>query len=82
MSVGTPVVAFNVGGISDIVSHKVDGYLSKCCDVDDMVKGIEWSLCNLDILKENARKKIENEFDSVVVSGRLLSAYQEVLLDF
>jgi glycosyltransferase involved in cell wall biosynthesis len=40
---GTPVVAFNVGGIPDIIEHKTHGYLSKYLDSSDLAKGIEWA---------------------------------------
>ena len=34
-SCGTPVVAFNIGGLSDIVDHKQTGYLANPFDVDE-----------------------------------------------
>jgi len=39
---GTPVVAFAIGGIADIVKHKVSGYLSKPFDVNDFADGVQW----------------------------------------
>lgn len=41
-SCGKPIVAFKVGGIPDIVSHKKTGYLAKPYDLDDFMKGIEF----------------------------------------
>jgi len=41
---GTPVVAFDVGGIPDLVKHQVTGYLAKTKDARDLALGIEWSL--------------------------------------
>jgi glycosyltransferase involved in cell wall biosynthesis len=41
---GTPVVAFNTGGLADIVAHRQTGYLAKPFDVQDMAAGIEWVL--------------------------------------
>ena len=35
---GNPVVAFNVGGNSEIVTHKINGYLVKTYDVNDFKK--------------------------------------------
>jgi glycosyltransferase involved in cell wall biosynthesis len=41
---GTPVVAFNTGGLADIVAHRQTGYLAKPFDVQDLAAGIEWVL--------------------------------------
>lgn len=46
LSCGTPVVAFNVGGIPDMVLHKKNGYLSKYKDVNDLACGLEYVLSN------------------------------------
>ena len=43
---GTPVVSFNVGGVPDLVKHKVNGYLSKYRDVDDLATGIKFCIEN------------------------------------
>ena len=37
---GTPVVAFDVGGLSDIVEHEHTGYLATPFDTEDLAKGI------------------------------------------
>jgi len=41
---GTPVVAFDTGGLADIVEHQKTGYLAKPFDVLDLAAGIEWVL--------------------------------------
>lgn len=38
----TPVVAFRIGGIPDIISHKETGYLCTYGNVEEMVEGIEF----------------------------------------
>ncbi len=44
LSCGTPVVAFRVGGMSELVVHGRDGYLAEPFDVVDLARGIEWVL--------------------------------------
>jgi glycosyltransferase involved in cell wall biosynthesis len=44
LACATPVVAFNVGGNSDMIDHKMSGYLAKPFDTDDLASGIEWVL--------------------------------------
>jgi glycosyltransferase involved in cell wall biosynthesis len=41
---GTPVVAFAIGGLPDIVSHKETGYLAVPTDPQDLAAGIAWVL--------------------------------------
>jgi len=43
---GRPVVGFNIGGIPDIIKHKVTGYLANYKDADDLSLGIRWVLDN------------------------------------
>jgi glycosyltransferase involved in cell wall biosynthesis len=48
---GTPVVAFDIGGMPDMINHKENGYLANFKDSNDLAKGIVWSLDNLDKVK-------------------------------
>jgi glycosyltransferase involved in cell wall biosynthesis len=41
---GTPVVAFDIGGLPDIVEHQKTGYLAKAFDTEDLARGILWVL--------------------------------------
>jgi len=81
MSCGTPVVAFATTGLLDIVDHKINGYLAKPFESDDLACGIEWVLNNenYDELCQNAREKVLREFDSVVVAKKYIELYKEVL---
>jgi glycosyltransferase involved in cell wall biosynthesis len=81
MACGTPVVAFGATGLLDIVDHKINGYLAKPFDTDDLKNGIEWVLNtpNYDELCKNAREKVLREFDSKIVAKRHIELYEEVL---
>lgn len=39
---GTPVSAFDVGGIPDMVQHKKNGYLARYRDANDLAEGIKY----------------------------------------
>jgi len=41
---GTPVVGFNVGGIPDLIDHKINGYLANYKDADDLAEGIRFCI--------------------------------------
>jgi glycosyltransferase involved in cell wall biosynthesis len=48
-----PVVAFDIGGLSDIVEHMQTGYLAKPFDTADFARGIEWVLA-----RRNAERRM------------------------
>ncbi len=78
---GIPVVAFNVGGNSDMIEHLKNGYLAKPFDSDDLSEGIKWILNNqhYDHLGHAAREKALREFDSRVVAKKYISLYEEIV---
>lgn len=43
-SCGVPVVAFDCGGLPDVVQHQQTGYLARPYDPADLVQGIAWVL--------------------------------------
>jgi len=75
LACGTPVVAFNIGGNSDMIEHKINGYLAKPFDTNDLAYGIEWILNapNYDQLRGSAREKVVQEFDSCIVVKNILN---------
>lgn len=81
LACGTPVVAFAVGGNSDMIEHQKTGYLAKPFESEDLARGIEWVLNapNYDELSYNAREKVLREFDSVVVAEKYVELYKEIL---
>lgn len=81
LSCGTPVVVFDVGGNSDMIEHKINGYLAKPFDTTDLANGIEWVLNNpnYDELCKSAREKVVREFDSRVVAKKYIKLYEEIL---
>jgi len=79
---GTPVVAFDVGGIRDMIVHQRNGYLANPFDTGDLACGIKWVLednIRWKKLSENARKKVINEFDIVKVAKRYEDLYKDIL---
>ena len=82
LACGTPVVAFNIGGIPDIIEHKKNGYLAKAYDPEDLARGIEWILSDekrhRDLSRE-ARLRVERDFDITLIARKYLALYQDVL---
>ncbi|MBF0385384.1 MAG: glycosyltransferase [Candidatus Omnitrophica bacterium] len=82
LSCGTPVVAFDVGGVSDMVKHAENGYLAKPFELEEIVNGISWILEGEERyieLSNNARINCESNFSSELISSRYLDLYKEVV---
>jgi len=82
LACGTSVIAFDIGGISDMVVHKKTGYLARPFDTNDLAKGIEWVLEDNErwqILSRQSRIKVEREFGLEVISKRYANLYREIL---
>lgn len=78
---GTPVVAFNTGGIPDMVDHLQNGYLAQYKSAADFAAGINFVLRNngTGTLSANARNKVLQNFTNEIVAGKYLDLYQSVL---
>ena len=66
LSCGTPVVAFNVGGIPDLIMHKSNGYLAHYKDCEDLKKGIEWCVSQYSI-QEVCRSSIIKKYSPSLI---------------
>ena len=42
MACGTPCVAFSIGGISEMITHKANGYLAQPFCIEELADGIKW----------------------------------------
>jgi glycosyltransferase involved in cell wall biosynthesis len=82
LACGTPCVAFDIGGVPEMVEHQVNGYLAVPHEPSDLAAGIAWVLRDLgqwQTLSENARKKAESEFALDKVARRYAELYAEVI---
>ncbi len=80
LACGTPVVGFDIGGNSDMIEHKINGYLAKSFDTIDLANGIDWILenKNYESLAKSAREKILKTFDSKVVAQKYIELYKDI----
>jgi glycosyltransferase involved in cell wall biosynthesis len=79
---GTPVVAFDIGGNSDMIDHKKNGYLAKPFDSHDVAEGIAWVLSDekqWKSLSVNCRSKAVANFEILSVAQQYARLYQEIL---
>jgi glycosyltransferase involved in cell wall biosynthesis len=82
MACGTPCVAFNQGGMAELVEHERTGYLAQPYETEDLARGIIWVLADLSRhaqLSLQGRRKVEAEFSLDRVAKRYVALYREML---
>lgn len=81
LSCGTPVIAFNIGGMPDMIDHKANGYLAEPFNVSDLMKGIMWVLDHPDPngISKAARNKTVKLFNYSTVAESYSTLYHSVL---
>jgi glycosyltransferase involved in cell wall biosynthesis len=81
LSCGTPVVAFNTGGIPDMVDHLQNGYLAELKNTGELANGIHWveKHSDLSLLHNTCRKKVVENFSNEVVSAKYIEFYRSML---
>ena len=81
LACGTPVVAFNTGGVPDMVDHFNNGYLAEYKSADDFATGIRFVLnaAKNGKLAANARKKVLDNFSNEKVAQQYMAVYQSIL---
>lgn len=81
LACGTPVVAFEVGGLQDIVIHLKNGYLAKKFEPKDLARGILYIIDNLKLgnFSDSARLKALANFENNIVASKYREIYEEVL---
>ncbi len=77
---GTPVVAFRIGGIPDIVEHKVNGYLAAPFKPEEIAEGILWCRNNQTLLLPDiCASTVRYKFNGRTQAMRYVSLYQNLL---
>ena len=75
-SMGRPIITSNVSGCNNIVENNLNGYLCEKKNVKSLVDciikfiNLEFNLKNK--MSKNGRKKIKNEFDSLIVNKKII----------
>lgn len=75
----TPVVAYNTGGISEIVKNNNTGYLVTKNDEEGFVHAIEQALIQNNTLTSNAWHLVKQEYTNTGIAKRFAECYQLLL---
>ena len=81
LACGTPCVAFDIGGMPDLIEHCVNGYLAKPFEVDELARGLGLILADGEengALRTRAVSKVQREFKQEDVCRRYLALYEEI----
>jgi glycosyltransferase involved in cell wall biosynthesis len=78
---GIPVVAYNKTGMTEMISHKTNGYLAEYKSISDLADGILWTLFESDssLLSTNARKKAIEFYSPEVSANKYIDLYNSLL---
>lgn len=81
MACGTPVAGFAVGGIPDMVEHKINGMLATPHDPNELVKSIAYILADEDRRQHMgaaARQSALQKYSMAVVAPQYLALYKQL----
>ncbi len=83
LSCGTPVLAFNIGGMPDMIDHEQNGYLAAKIGMNELIEGALWFI-NLDEnskqnLRTNARNKVVENFSPLKIANQYKELYEKLL---
>jgi len=80
MACETVVLAFDVGGINEIIDHKIDGFLSSQLNSEHLYSGLNYIIkSDLELLKKNARNKIVNKFNCKKNYKKFFKLYRDII---
>jgi glycosyltransferase involved in cell wall biosynthesis len=80
---GVPVVAFNIGGLPEIVEHQKSGWLAPAFDTENLAQGILWVLSDQirwGELSAVARSIAQERFSTKVVIEQYMRVYEQAQL--
>ncbi len=81
MACGTPCVGFDTGGIPEMIDHKINGYIAKYKDANDLAHGIQWILENKNTINlfEACIEKVRNNYSEPIIAEKYITLYKSLL---
>jgi glycosyltransferase involved in cell wall biosynthesis len=79
---GTPVAAFNIGGLPDIVDHQKNGWLANPFDTEDLARGIQWILEDKErhqILARESMRSAEIKYNPKKIASKYADLYHKIM---
>ncbi len=82
LSCGTPIAAFQIGGMNDIVHHRKTGYLAEAFSPEDLAKGLSWLLSDAERRADLSHKAVidaRSKFSATVIAKKHIELYDDLL---
>ena len=79
-----PSVIFNKTGLTEVIKHKENGYVSEFSNIKDYARGIDWIFDELSENPkrfENIKNQVKNKFDIKYISNMYLDIYKSLIND-
>ena len=76
LACGTPVVAFNIGGMVDMIEHEYNGYIAKFSSEKELANGILY--CTSKDMSDNCVRSTKQKFDTKKKVGQYLELYHVI----
>lgn len=77
LACGTPVIAYDIGGMPDLIEHKSNGYLARPFSIEDFTTGIQFVLENTDNINftKNSRLSVEAKYSEIKIAEEHKEVY-------
>ena len=81
LACGTPVAAFRIGGVPEMVAHGTCGYLASLGDANGLSQGIDYILTNNEKtdFRKACRQRVSENFEPTIVAQQYLKLYESLL---
>lgn len=80
MACGCPSVSFNNSGQTDIIDHKINGYLAEYKNSDDLATGIHWILSqNSEEISGACIQKVQSSYADNIIAQQYINLYENLL---
>lgn len=84
MACGRPAVAFDAGGVPEVVEHRRNGFVADCGDSRSLAQGIQWIFApetNWQELSDRCRRHIERAYPLERQATSFANLYQRLLTE-
>ncbi len=75
LACGTPVVAFNVGGLPDLISNGINGFIAEKINVEELYQAIVKAL-NYDFTRSHIRNNAVSKFKPSIQVSKYMEIYK------
>ena len=82
---GKPVIASNINGIKEVVTHGYNGFLCNPYNPEHIAESINRLFSDPDLMKkvgENGRQRVIEKYDWAIIAQQTETLYQQVVQNF